>query len=61
MSAGRGGALWWVAIAALTVTAGEAEHVRRNTGPAPGLCIGSVLLQGAACPHQPREPAANPL
>ncbi len=54
--------LWWIVGGALTVTAGEAEHVRRDGPSGPGICIGSaLLLQGAACPSHPRDEAPNPL
>ena len=43
--------LWWLLGCALTVTAGEAEHVRRRAEPGLSLCLGSsLLLQGTACP-----------
>lgn len=46
--------LWWTLAGTLTLTAGEAEHVRRSADAAPGLCIGSsLLIQGTACPNPP--------
>jgi hypothetical protein len=55
--------LWWMVGGALTVTAGEAEHVRRQDGPGgPGVCIGStLLLQGTACSTLAYGGRANPL
>ena len=54
--------LWWVLCGALTVTAGEAEHVRRRAGTIPGVCIGSaVLLRGTACPIGSRNEMPDPL
>ena len=53
--------LWWMLGGALTVTAGEAEHVRRDGPTSPGVCIGStLLLRGTACPT-PSDGAPNPL
>ena len=52
--------IWWVLGSALTLAAGEAERVRRNGDPAPGLCLASsVLLQGTGCPGRARSLAGD--
>ena len=55
-------ALWWMLGSALTVTAGEAEYVRRNGETPPGLCIGSsLLIQGTTCPGPARSASQDAL
>ena len=54
--------LWWILGGALTLTAGEAEHVRRQETLAGGVCIASsLLLQGTGCPSHVHAPEQTPL